>query len=32
LNPAVEAIVARVHEAHASGRALCIRAGGSKDF
>jgi len=32
VNPAIEAIVARVREAHASGRPLRIRAGGSKDF
>jgi glycolate oxidase FAD binding subunit len=32
LNPAVEALVERIREAHASGRALCIRGGGSKDF
>jgi glycolate oxidase FAD binding subunit len=32
MNTAVEAIVERVREAHASGRALCIRGGGSKDF
>ncbi|MDQ6638404.1 MAG: glycolate oxidase subunit GlcE [Pseudomonadota bacterium] len=32
MNPAVEAIVDRVREAHASGRALRIRGGGTKDF
>jgi glycolate oxidase FAD binding subunit len=32
LNPAVEALVERIREANASGRALTIRAGGSKDF
>ena len=32
MNPAVAAIVERVGDAHASGRALRIRAGGTKDF
>jgi glycolate oxidase FAD binding subunit len=32
VNPAVAAIVERVGDAHASGRALRIRAGGTKDF
>ncbi len=32
MNPAVEAIVDRIREAHGSGRPLCIRGGGSKDF
>ena len=32
MNPAVEALVERIREANASGRALTIRAGGSKDF
>ena len=32
MNPAVEAIVDRIREANASGRALCIRGGGTKDF
>jgi len=32
VNPAVAAIVERVRDAHASGRPLCIRGGGTKDF
>jgi glycolate oxidase FAD binding subunit len=32
LDPAVEALVERIHEANASGRPLCIRGGGTKDF
>jgi glycolate oxidase FAD binding subunit len=32
LNPAVDALVERIREANASGRALRVRAGGSKDF
>ena len=32
MNPAVEAITGRIREARASGRALCIRGGGTKDF
>jgi glycolate oxidase FAD binding subunit len=32
VNPAVEAIVERVRAAHESGRPLCIRGGGTKDF
>jgi len=32
VNPAVAAIVERVRDAHASGRALRIRGGGTKDF
>ncbi len=32
MNPAVEAIIDRIREANASGRALCIRGGGTKDF
>jgi glycolate oxidase FAD binding subunit len=32
VNPAVEAIVERVREAHGLGRPLCIRGGGTKDF
>lgn len=32
MNPAVEAIVDRIREAHESGRPLCIRGGGTKDF
>jgi glycolate oxidase FAD binding subunit len=32
LNPAVEALAERIREANASGRALAIRAGGTKDF
>jgi glycolate oxidase FAD binding subunit len=32
VNPAVEAIIDRIREAQASGRALCIRGGGTKDF
>ena len=32
MNPAVAAIVERVRDAHASGRPLQIRGGGTKDF
>lgn len=32
MNPAVEAIVDRVRDAHDCGRPLCIRGGGTKDF
>jgi glycolate dehydrogenase FAD-binding subunit len=32
VNPAVEAIIDRIREAHGSGRPLCIRGGGTKDF
>jgi FAD/FMN-containing dehydrogenase len=32
VNPAVAAIIERVRDAHASGRALRIRGGGTKDF
>ncbi|HSC65111.1 MAG TPA: glycolate oxidase subunit GlcE, partial [Caldimonas sp.] len=32
MNPAVEAIVERVRDAHATGRPLRIRGGGTKDF
>ena len=32
MSPAVAAIVERVRAAHADGRALCIRGGGTKDF
>jgi len=32
LNPAVEALVERIREANASGRALRVRGGGTKDF
>jgi FAD/FMN-containing dehydrogenase len=32
VNPAIEAVIERVRDAHASGRPLRIRAGGTKDF